>query len=58
MLKASPRVRVIAASGYPLDMSGLEISAPGRVMFLHKPFQPEMLADAIRRMLATQEEGV
>ncbi|MCU1238029.1 MAG: response regulator receiver protein [Candidatus Solibacter sp.] len=58
MMTASPRLCVIVASGYPVDMSVLEESAPGRVMFLHKPFAPEMLAGAVRRMIGTQEESV
>ena len=56
LLGANPAMRVLAASGYPVDMSALETAAPGRVGFLHKPFSPEMLAAAIRRMLAAQEE--
>ena len=56
MLGASPSVCVIAASGYPVDMTVMESAAPGRVVFLHKPFTPEMLADAVRRMIASQEE--
>ena len=55
MLMVTPRLCVIAASGYPVDMTLLETAAPGRVMFLHKPFAPEMLASAVRRMLGTQE---
>jgi two-component system response regulator RegX3 len=47
--------RLIVASGYPVDMSGLEAIAPGRTAFLHKPFSPEMLAAAVRRMLGPQE---
>jgi DNA-binding NtrC family response regulator len=58
MLAAAPRLCVIAASGYPVDMAVLEAAAPGRVMFLHKPFAPEMLGNAVRRMIATQEEDV
>ena len=58
ILAASPRLCVIAASGYPVDISQLEAGAPGRVMFLHKPFSPEMLGQAVRRMIATQEEDV
>ena len=58
MLAADPRLCVIAASGYPVDMAALEAIAPGRVMFLHKPFSPAMLGSAVRRMLATQEEDV
>ena len=57
MLEANPSLRVITASGYPVDMSRLERAAPGRVMFLHKPFAPEMLAESVRRMLAAEEES-
>ena len=49
---------VIAASGYPVVMNALEAAAPGRVMFLHKPFTSEMLVDAVRRMLGPEEENV
>jgi two-component system cell cycle sensor histidine kinase/response regulator CckA len=56
ILSANPSLFVITASGYPLDMAALESTAPGRVMFLHKPFAPEMLAQAVRRMLAAQKE--
>jgi CheY-like chemotaxis protein len=58
LLNASPSLRVLTASGYPLDIAVLEAAAPGRVAFLHKPFTPEMLAAAIRRMLAAQEESL
>jgi two-component system, cell cycle sensor histidine kinase and response regulator CckA len=57
ILHANPSLFVIAASGYPLDMAAIESTAPGRVTFLHKPFVPEMLAQAVRRMLAAQKEG-
>jgi len=55
MLAVTPRLCLIAASGYPVDMTMLEAAAPGRVHFLHKPFAPEMLAAAVRRMIDTQE---
>ena len=58
MLSANPRLCVIAASGYPMDINPLRTSAPGRVMFLHKPFSPEMLGSAVRRMIATQKADV
>ncbi len=58
MLRANPHLRLLAASGYPVDMSVLEAAAPGRVAFLHKPFTPEMLAASVRRMLAPEEENV
>ena len=56
MLNANPSLRVLAASGYPVDMSRLEAAAPGRVAFLHKPFTPEMLAESVRGMLAAQKD--
>src|SRR5690348_8928119 len=52
MLQANPSLRVLASSGYPVDMSRLEAAAPGGVAFLHKPFTPEMLAGSIGGMLA------
>jgi two-component system, cell cycle sensor histidine kinase and response regulator CckA len=57
MLAANPSLRVIATSGYPVDMTAMEAAAPGRVMFLPKPFTPEMLASAVGRALAAQEEA-
>jgi DNA-binding NtrC family response regulator len=58
MLAADPRLCVIATSGYPVDIAMLQTAAPGRVMFLPKPFSPEMLGSAVRRMIATQEADV
>jgi DNA-binding NtrC family response regulator len=56
ILEANPSMRVLTASGYPVDMTPFESVAPGRTGFLHKPFTPEMLGAAVRRMLAAQEE--
>lgn len=56
LLQANRAICVLASSGYPVDMTSLEAVAPGRVAFLHKPFTPEMLAAALRRLLAAQEE--
>ena len=59
MLSANAALRVLAASGYPVDVSALQAAAPGRVAFLLKPFTAEMLATCIRRMIAPdQEKGV
>jgi len=58
MLAADPRLCVIAVSGYPVDIAGLQAAAPDRVMFLHKPFTAEMLGNAVRRMIGSQETGV
>jgi DNA-binding NtrC family response regulator len=56
MLRANPSLCVVAASGYSMDTTAIEAAAPGRVAVLQKPFAPEMLAAALRRMLAAQEE--
>ena len=56
MLRANPSLCVVAVSGYSVDTTAIEAAAPGRVAVLQKPFAPEMLAAAVRRMLAAQEE--
>jgi two-component system cell cycle sensor histidine kinase/response regulator CckA len=58
MLALSPAVRVLLSSGYPMDTEVLEAAAPGRVVFLHKPFTAEALETAIRRMVGAEEEDV
>lgn len=58
MLQVNPLLRVIVASGYPMEMTAVQAAGPGRVTFLHKPFSPEMLALAVRRFFATQEESL
>jgi DNA-binding NtrC family response regulator len=56
MLERNPAMHVLVASGYPVNMDGLEANAPGRVEFLHKPFTPEMLVAAVGRWIAPQEK--
>ena len=58
LLSASGALCVLVSSGYPVEMSALEAAAPGRVAFLHKPFTPEMLAAAMRRLLGAEKENV
>jgi two-component system, cell cycle sensor histidine kinase and response regulator CckA len=58
MLHANPLLCVIVASGYPMDLTAMQAAGPGRVTFLQKPFSPEMLALAVRRIFATQEEDL
>jgi two-component system response regulator GlrR len=53
IVSANPSLKIIAASGYPVEMSDIFAVAPGRAIFLQKPFSPEMLAAAVRRMLAS-----
>ena len=56
MLAAHPSLCVLAASGYPVDITRLAAKAPGRVASLQKPFPPEALATALRRLLGAEEE--
>jgi len=56
LLAFHPSLRVVVNSGYPVDMSVLQQAAPGRAEFLHKPFSPDMLVAALRRVLGPQEE--
>ncbi|PWU10078.1 MAG: hypothetical protein C5B51_04965 [Terriglobia bacterium] len=56
ILVGNESASVLATSGYPVDVSALEAAAPGRVAFLHKPFTPEMLAAALRRMLGAEKQ--
>ena len=58
LLSANPDMCVLAASGYPLDMSKLKEAAPGRVAFLLKPFSPEALATAVRGLIGKKEKDV
>jgi DNA-binding NtrC family response regulator len=58
MLRSNPSLCILTASGYPVDMTALSAQAPGRVAFLLKPFTPEMLAKALRRLLATEEKDL
>ena len=58
MFELNPGLRIVMASGYPVDMRALEAAAPGRVAFLLKPFPAEMLASAIKRLLGSQEEKI
>jgi two-component system response regulator RegA len=58
LLGSHELLRVVVSSGYPVDMSVLQQAAPGRVEFLHKPFSPDMLVTAVRRMLGTEEKEV
>jgi DNA-binding NtrC family response regulator len=58
ILDGNPETSLLVVSGYPVDMSRLEEWAPERVAFLHKPFAPEMLATALRRLIGSKEESV
>ena len=52
ILEANPRMKVIAASGYPITLEEFATPDPNRVAFLHKPFSPDTLAELVRRLLA------
>jgi DNA-binding NtrC family response regulator len=58
MLDVSKTLRILTASGYPMDLSALAEQAPGRIEFLQKPFTPERLAATVRRMLGAEKEDI
>lgn len=58
VLAGNAAAHVVVASGYPVDMSRLEAAGPGRVCFLQKPFTPQTLAAALRRIIAPEEEDL
>lgn len=58
LLEGNSSIRVVVASGYPVDLSSLEAAAQGRVEFVQKPFSGEMLAQTMRRLLGPEKEDV
>ena len=52
ILNANPRMKVIAASGYPMTAEEFAPLDSSRVTFLHKPFSPDALAELVRRLLS------
>jgi DNA-binding NtrC family response regulator len=54
MLRSKPDVRLILMSGYPFDTHRLLEADRDRMAFLHKPFTPAMLAEAVNRLLSNQ----
>jgi DNA-binding NtrC family response regulator len=58
LLAASPKLSVVVASGYPVDMSAMEGAAPGRVTFVQKPFTAGALIGTLRRLIGPKEEAV
>jgi DNA-binding NtrC family response regulator len=58
LLAASPSLRVIVTSGYPVDMSAMDAAAPGRVSFVQKPFTADTLIRTLRRLLGAEEKAV
>jgi two-component system cell cycle sensor histidine kinase/response regulator CckA len=51
ILRSKPDFRLILMSGYPFDTHKLIEAGPDRITFLHKPFTPAMLAEAVHRLL-------
>jgi two-component system, cell cycle sensor histidine kinase and response regulator CckA len=46
-LEAAPQLKVLICSGYPADLESFTPKQRGRISFLHKPFLPKMLAEAV-----------
>ena len=57
MLKLQPKLGVLLCSGYPFSVSALAGVDPRRAEFLLKPFSPQMLADAVARILKGAARG-
>ena len=53
LLDGNAAIRVVVASGYPVDMTALERAAPGRVSFLAKPFTAQTLTQTVGRLLGS-----
>jgi DNA-binding response OmpR family regulator len=56
ILACNASIRLIVASGYPAELSGVE-ALDGRVFFLHKPFAPKELAKAVGELGSPKELG-
>src|SRR5947208_1341082 len=57
ILNATADVRLILTSGYPFDPHKLLAPGPGRIAFLHKPFSPSMLAQAVSGLIGAAAAG-
>ncbi len=52
MLGSDPEIRLILTSGYPFDDTERSLPAePDRVVFIHKPFTPALLAEIVDRLI-------
>jgi len=51
ILDSNASIRLVVMSGYPVGLSGVEALDGNRVSFLHKPFAPKELADALEDRL-------
>jgi len=47
VLDSNEAIHLIVASGYPEELSGVQALDEKRVAFLHKPFTPDELAEAV-----------
>lgn len=57
MLEIKPAVKILICSGTPFAVSKLPAALGEQVAFLQKPFLPRMMAEALERLLATDEHG-
>jgi len=54
---AQPALKVLLTSGYSPDFAGMQIDANEYQNFLHKPFTPDQLLAAVRRVLGSAVGG-
>ena len=46
-----PALRVVLTSGYANDTTGAEFRPPAGALFVHKPYKPQVLTEAVRDAL-------
>lgn len=56
MITRRPDLRVLICSGSPFFIEKLPAQLQRQVVFLQKPFVPKMLAEAVQRLLASDEQ--
>jgi DNA-binding NtrC family response regulator len=57
ILIANSAVRVLICSGYPIDKDSYPPSQRERIGFLHKPFLPKMLLEAVEELMEGGRPG-
>lgn len=50
LVQIKPSIALIACSGYQVDLRKLQSSADQRITYLQKPFTPDSLVDAVKRV--------
>lgn len=57
MLAIRPALPGIVSSGYPFSVEALPMAAPRQIVFLQKPYLPNMLVEALSKMVKPPKNG-